>query len=133
MQQRRGQGGCQQPGSRQNPDAAAGNLPGARNDDATTMSGPRGAASRLLAAVLGAAALAVAAGPALVRPSPQLSAAEVVTIQLEALQHNDEPYIDAGIAQSWLLAHPANKRVTGPYSRFADMLRSPAFAAILDH
>ncbi len=73
------------------------------------------------------------AADGLVRPHPDLAAAEVMAIQLDALQHNDRPYADAGIAQSWLLAHPANKRATGPYSRFNRMLRGPAFEAMLDH
>ena len=53
----------------------------------------------------------------LLRPDPALSPAEVVAIQLDALQTNDTPEADAGIAQTWAFAHPDNKRVTGPLPR----------------
>jgi hypothetical protein len=69
----------------------------------------------------------------LIQPDPSLTPEQVVAIQLDALKRNDEPHRDAGIAQNWLFAHPLNKRETGPYSRFAAMLRSPAFGAMLDH
>ena len=69
----------------------------------------------------------------IVEPNSNLTARQVVTIQLEALQRNDEPYGDAGIEQTWALAHPLNKQQTGPYSRFTEMLKSPAYRAILNH
>ena len=69
----------------------------------------------------------------LTRPDPGLGPQEVVSIQLTALRHNDRPYTDAGIEQTWLLAHPQNRQATGPLPRFAAMLRSPYFRAMLDH
>ncbi len=60
----------------------------------------------------------------LLRPDPALSPAEVVETQLSALQSNDSPQVDAGIAQTWAFAHPDNKRMTGPLARFAQMIKS---------
>jgi hypothetical protein len=42
------------------------------------------------------------------RPNPALSPEDVVAIQLNALQTNDTPETDAGIAQTWAFAHPDN-------------------------
>jgi hypothetical protein len=79
--------------------------------------------------------MAAFAGPDenLVAPNVNLTPRQVVTIQLEALQRNDEPHDDAGIEQTWVLAHPLNQRQTGPFSRFADMLKSPPYRALLKH
>ncbi len=75
---------------------------------------------------------AVVAGEA-PRPDPSLAPERVVAIQLEALQDNDDPEPDAGIAVTWAFAHPQNKRQTGPPERFAAMLKSPAYAPLIDH
>jgi hypothetical protein len=69
----------------------------------------------------------------LLMPDPALSPAEVVAIQLAALQANDTPETDAGIAQTWAFAHPDNKRVTGPLPRFAQMIKGPLYQILLDH
>ncbi len=66
-------------------------------------------------------------------PDPSLSPERVVAIQLEALQTNDEPEPDAGIERAWAFAHPQNKRQTGPLERFTAMLKSPAYAPLIDH
>ena len=66
-------------------------------------------------------------------PDPALAPEEVVAIQLEALKHNDDPTPNAGIAQTFALAHPDNKRVTGPLPRFEMMIRSPAYRPLLGH
>jgi len=73
------------------------------------------------------------AATGLIGPDPKLTPEEVVAIQLEALQHNDDPTPNAGIAQTYALAHPDNKRVTGPLPRFEMMIRSPAFRPLLGH
>jgi hypothetical protein len=65
-------------------------------------------------------------------PDPALSPAEVVEIQLRALQANDMPATDAGIAQAWAFAHPDNKRMAGPLPRFASMIRGPLYRILLD-
>lgn len=67
------------------------------------------------------------------QPSPEFAPERVVAIQLEALQHNDEPQPDAGIEQTWAFAHPDNRAATGPLARFARMIRSPAYAPLLNH
>ena len=55
-----------------------------------------------------------------IQPKKNLSAKEVVLIQLNALKNNDQN--DSGIQQTWLFAHPKNKLATGPYDRFKKML-----------
>jgi Domain of unknown function (DUF4864) len=69
----------------------------------------------------------------LLRPDPALSPEDVVAIQLNALQTNDTPETDAGIAQTWAFAHPDNKRVTGPLPRFAQMIKGPLYQILLGH
>jgi Domain of unknown function (DUF4864) len=68
----------------------------------------------------------------LLAPHPALSPAEVVAIQLDALQANAAES-DAGIAQTWAFAHPDNKRMTGPLPRFAQMLKGPQYRMLLNH
>jgi Domain of unknown function (DUF4864) len=82
-------------------------------------------------ALLAMAAPSWAADPLM--PDPALSPEEVVSIQLNALQANDTPETDAGIAQTWAFAHPDNKRVTGPLPRFAQMIKGPLYQILLDH
>ena len=66
-------------------------------------------------------------------PAPTRSPAEVITIQLSALQANDTPEPDAGIAQTFAFAHPDNRRVTGPLPRFAQMIKGPRYEVLLNH
>lgn len=66
-------------------------------------------------------------------PGPDLAPERVVEIQLDALQHNDEPHEDAGIRQTWAFAHPANKAMTGPLERFTAMIKSPAYRMLVNH
>jgi hypothetical protein len=65
-------------------------------------------------------------------PDPALSPAEVVAIQLDALQAN-EAETDAGIARTWAFAHPDNRRMTGPLPRFAQMIKGPQYRMLLNH
>lgn len=87
--------------------------------------------------LLTAALLVLTAAPSLaadlLTPDPALSPAEVVEAQLNALQANDTPEADAGIAQTWAFAHPDNKRLTGPLPRFAAMVKGPLYRTLLDH
>ncbi len=69
----------------------------------------------------------------LLSPSPERSAQEVVGIQLEALRYNDTPTRDAGIEQVWAFAHPRNRVITGPLSRFSRMLRGPGYSVLVNH
>ncbi len=68
----------------------------------------------------------------IVSPSPEITPLQVVEIQLFALQSND-PKSDLGILQTWEFAHPRNKNATGPYNRFAAMIRSPAYLILLNN
>ena len=67
----------------------------------------------------------------LMQPSPDLSPQRVVEIQLRSLQQNDSPTPDAGIEQTWVFAHPDNKRLTGPLDRFALMIKGPHYRLLL--
>ena len=69
----------------------------------------------------------------LVVPDPSIAPEEVVAIQMKALQFNDNPSPDFGIAQTWNFAHPRNRAMTGPLPRFAGMLKGPAYGAMLNH
>ena len=56
----------------------------------------------------------------MIKPAENLSAYDVIKIQLDALKNNDDN--DTGIRQTWLFAHPDNRKMTGPYPRFRLML-----------
>lgn len=90
---------------------------------------------RLLAALLTAGLFFAAPASAIdiQRLDPALSPSDVVAIQLEALQNNDEPRLDAGIKQTYALAHPDNKRLTGPLPKFTQMLKGPLYKVMLNH
>lgn len=66
-------------------------------------------------------------------PSPDLAPEAVVEAQLAALADNDTPDVDAGIELTWSLAHPSNRAATGPLERFAEMLHSPTYGALINH
>lgn len=66
-------------------------------------------------------------------PHPGLAPQAVVEIQLRALQRNDDPVPDAGIARTWAFAHPDNKQMTGPLPRFTAMLKGPQYGMLLNH
>lgn len=69
----------------------------------------------------------------LVIPDPSIAPEEVVAIQMKALQFNDNPTPDFGIAQTWNFAHPRNRAMTGPLPRFASMLKGPGYGSMLNH
>ena len=64
------------------------------------------------------------------KPDPGLSPADVVRIQIESLRING--LSDNGIYTTYRFASPSNKRVTGPYERFAQMIKSPPYRAMLN-
>lgn len=66
------------------------------------------------------------------RPDPALSSAGVVRQQMLALQHNDTPSPDAGIAIAFRFASPENRVFTGPIERFIEMVHAPAYAPMLN-
>ena len=69
----------------------------------------------------------------LLKPNPSLLPREVISIQLSALQDNNNPYKNAGIEQTWELAHPLNRKFTGPFSNFTKMMYSTYYSIMLDH
>ena len=76
--------------------------------------------------------LALALAASSPHPTPSLSPSQVVEIVLTALQHNDNPQPDAGIATTFEFASPANRLETGPLQRFASMIKNPAYRVMLD-
>ena len=69
----------------------------------------------------------------LLKPTPGINPEEVVKIQLSSLMNNNEPYLNAGIEQTWEFAHPSNRAFTGPMQRFTQMMYAPSYAVMLDH
>jgi len=67
----------------------------------------------------------------IIKPTENLSAYDVIKIQLDALKNNDDK--DNGIKQTWLFAHPENKKMTGPYPRFRIMLYDVHYRILLNH
>ena len=67
----------------------------------------------------------------LVKPSNKFDPYDVVKIQLKALKNNNEK--DLGIRQTWLFAHPDNKKVTGPYERFRIMIYGQQYKYLMNH
>ena len=91
--------------------------------------------SLLVAVALAALAVAAVVGreeAADPEPSPEWTPAEVIRMQVEALQDNDTPSPDAGIATAFRFASPANRAATGPLARFTDMVHGPGYRAMLD-
>jgi len=69
----------------------------------------------------------------MIKPDPTISAKDVISIQLKALQINNSPFEDAGIEQTWEFAHPNNRKYTGPLNNFIRMLKNPSYSMMLDH
>ena len=71
--------------------------------------------------------------PDSLHPSPELSPAEVIRIQVEALGRNDSPHKDAGIEITFRFASPTNKMATGPLDRFIQLVSNPGYRPMLNH
>ena len=69
----------------------------------------------------------------MIRPDPSISAKDVISIQLKALQINNSPFENAGIEQTWEFAHPNNRKFTGPLNNFIRMLKNPSYSIMLNH
>jgi hypothetical protein len=67
------------------------------------------------------------------QPNPKLKPEEVVAIQLQALQRNDTPTKDNGIAIAFRFASPANQSITGPLSNFILLVKNPLYQPMLNH
>lgn len=66
------------------------------------------------------------------QPNQHLSPKEVIISQLKALQINDYPSADHGIAVAFSFASPNNKNFTGPINRFKEMLNTPSYSALIN-
>ena len=68
-------------------------------------------------------------------PAPDLTPTDVVLAQLDGLRREPREGSGAGegVQRVWELASPGNQAATGPVGRFADMLRSTQYAALLEH
>ena len=69
----------------------------------------------------------------LISPNPQLNAHQVLTIQLQSLQHNKKLGNNFGIKQTYEFAHPNNKALTGPIHNFIEMLETESYSILLNH
>ena len=72
----------------------------------------------------------------LIKPRSDIKPKEVVKIQLTGLQKNDLSYKDRGIEQTWVFAHPNNKKFTGPViieTPFMSVLIDPSVNFSLNH
>ena len=69
----------------------------------------------------------------LLKPNSALKPIEVISIQLNALKDNNNPYLNAGVAQTWEFAHPSNKKYTGPLENFVKMMYTPSYVLMLEH
>ncbi len=66
-------------------------------------------------------------------PEPGLGPDAVIGIMLNALQHNDDPAPDHGIALTFAFTSPENRDVTGPIARFRALVKSSAYRPIIGH
>ena len=69
----------------------------------------------------------------IIKPAKILTAYDVIKIQLNALKENNKPNKNSGIKQTWMFAHPENKKITGPYERFQNMLLGDQYNVLLNH
>jgi len=69
----------------------------------------------------------------IIKPSKNLTAYDVIKIQLNALKKNNMPNKNSGIKQTWVFAHPENKKITGPYERFQKMLLGDQYKVLINH
>ena len=69
----------------------------------------------------------------IIQPAKNLTAYDVVKIQLTALKNNNKLSKNDGIKQTWVFAHPENKKFTGPYERFEKMILDDQYKILLNH
>ena len=67
----------------------------------------------------------------IIKPNKKLDPYDVIKIQLDALKNNGND--DLGIEQTWLFAHPDNKKVTGPYAKFRIMIYGQQYKHLINH
>jgi hypothetical protein len=66
-----------------------------------------------------------------VLPNDIFSSAEVVELQMTSLQTNSK-INNLGIYQCWLFAHPENKKYTGPFTNFKNMISDTSYNVLLN-
>jgi hypothetical protein len=66
-------------------------------------------------------------------PSPDYRPADVIRIQIQALQHNDDPAPDSGVARVFQFASPQNQSKTGPLPKFTAMVKSDTYGVLINH
>ncbi len=96
-------------------------------------SGPRAGAWTATAAASASSGAALTARVRDPAPEPYLGPDDVVEIMLRALQHNDDPVVDHGIAVTFAFTSPENHDVTGPLRRFRTIVKSSAYRPMIDH
>src|SRR6056300_1260417 len=64
-------------------------------------------------------------------PNDIFSSSEVIELQMSSLQTNSI-LNTSGIYQCWLFAHPENKKYTGPFSNFKNMIANTSYRILLD-
>ena len=64
----------------------------------------------------------------LIKPSPNLTAYQVLNIQLQSLKNNKKLRNNLGIIQTYEFAHPENKKLTGPLQNFTRMIQSDNYS-----
>ena len=69
----------------------------------------------------------------LIKPNITLGPFDILMIQLNSLQNNNVPFKDAGIEQTWVFAHPNNKKITGPLEKFKKMIYSESYQMLIEH
>ena len=69
----------------------------------------------------------------LIKPNITLEPFDILMIQLNSLQNNNVPFKDAGIEQTWVFAHPNNKRMTGPLEKFKKMIYGKSYEMLIGH
>jgi len=69
----------------------------------------------------------------IIKPTKNLTAYDVIKIQLNALKKNNNPKNNSGIMQTWIFAHPENKKITGPYERFQKMILGEQYNILINH
>jgi hypothetical protein len=65
-------------------------------------------------------------------PGPEFSPEQVVQFQLYALQHNEQPEHNSGIAAAFDFASPENRERTGPLSNFIAMIHNESYGPMLN-
>tara|TARA_B100000686_G_C16152940_1_gene647700 strand:+ start:79 stop:573 length:495 start_codon:yes stop_codon:yes gene_type:complete len=75
----------------------------------------------------------VTAKAEIIKPNSGIEPYQVIKIQLRGLMKNNDPFLDYGIKQTWEFAHPANKKYTGPLTKFIKMIKGDGYKMLLNH